>query len=398
MLLWLVLAGLAGPTGVACNATPEVEQTPETPSIAAHSWAANRTDNGTILGMEQPSAWSIATPGATLAQSTTHTQGSFSMAVRRSNTNGFTPLKSVAMTTLEVVSPTLAVDIRLPTYQPNPNWLGTAQAYVDCPSRGIYSQFLGQVEMTGKPLNTWFTVNFALTADQVSRLLQAGYSDLSISVILNVQVPTTGTYLVDNVRFIPVASNKCGGMPNGTACASGLCQGGVCVAPATPTNVRATPSAINAGGSSTLSATSPTTGATLLWYAGSACAGNSIATGTSVATGALTSTSTFSVRAQYGQAFSSCASVTVTVLAPAPVITSQPTNVTASLGESATFSVAAIGATAYQWYRNDEIIPGATTPTYTIASVTSADVAAYDCMVSNGPARVFSNVATLTLQ
>jgi Dictyostelium (slime mold) repeat len=58
--------------------------------------------------------------------------------------------------------------------------------------------------------------------------------------IVNVQVPTTGTYLIDNLRFLPVASDRCTGTPNGTscthnnACTTGeTCQSGVCTSGST---------------------------------------------------------------------------------------------------------------------------------------------------------------------
>jgi hypothetical protein len=161
--------------------------------------------------------------------------------VHPSNSNGYTPIKSVAMTTLAVVSPALAVDVMLPTYQPNPNWYGTAQAYIDCPSRNIYSQFLNQVELTGKPLGVWDTIYFTLANSWLAGLLQSGYSDLTITVVLNVQVPTPGIYFIDNLRFLPLPFSACGGRPNGTfctdnnacttgdACLFGACQPGSAV-------------------------------------------------------------------------------------------------------------------------------------------------------------------------
>jgi hypothetical protein len=197
--------------------------------------ATGGLDLSAIFGMETPSAWSTTTLGAVLGQSSTHSQGSYSLSVQPSNSNGYTPIRSVALTTLPVVSPTLAVDIMLPNLQPNPYWYGTAQAYIDCPSRGIYSQFLNQVELTGKPLGVWSTVNFTLTNAWISGLLQPGYLDLTITIVLNVQVPTTGIYFVDNLRFVAVTSNGCGNRPNGTSCTDGdactlgdTCQSGSC--------------------------------------------------------------------------------------------------------------------------------------------------------------------------
>jgi hypothetical protein len=230
LCLWVALASWLGSACDADQASSSASRV-----IAPALKAAGGPDLGAIFGMETPSAWSTVTPGAVLGQSSTHSQGSYSLSVRPSNSNGFTPIKSVALTTLPVVSPTLAVDMMLPRYQPNPWWYGTAQAYIDCPSRSIWSQFLGQVELTGRPLGVWTTVNFTLTNAWITALLQAGYSDLTITVVLNVQVPTTGVYYVDNLRFVPVASNGCGGRPNGTSCTDNsactlgdTCQSGSC--------------------------------------------------------------------------------------------------------------------------------------------------------------------------
>ena len=188
-----------------------------------------------VFGFEDPGSWSTTTAGAVLTRSTTHSQGSFSLQVKPSTSNGFTPIVSTPLSTLTSVSPTLAWDVMLPTQQPNPNWFGTAQMYLNCPSRNIHLQFLGQVELTGKPLNVWNTVSFPLTNAEVTSLLQTGYTDLTITVVLNVPAPTTGVYFIDNLRFVPLANNACGGWPNGTLCTDGnactqtdVCQSGVC--------------------------------------------------------------------------------------------------------------------------------------------------------------------------
>src|SRR5439155_249067 len=73
-----------------------------------------------------------------------------------------------------------------------------------------------------------------------------------------------------------------------------------------------------------------------------------------------------------------------------PSITSQPQNVNVCLGGSATFSVAA-GVTngdplAYQWQKGGVDIAGATSSSYTIASVVAGDVAGYTVKVTDTPA------------
>jgi hypothetical protein len=223
---WLMTAVVGATAGMGCGSHRD---DPEIEVVRSALTAAE------VFGFEDPSGWSTTTAGVGLTKSTTHSQGSFSLQVTPSRTNGFTPIVSTRFSTLTGVSPTLAWDVMLPTQQPNPNWFGTAQMYMNCPSRNIYSAFLGQVELTGKPLNTWYTVTFPLSNTQITGLLQAGYTDLTLTVVINVPVPTTGIYRIDNLRFVPAAANACGGRPNGTSCTDGnscttadTCQAGAC--------------------------------------------------------------------------------------------------------------------------------------------------------------------------
>jgi glucose/arabinose dehydrogenase len=84
----------------------------------------------------------------------------------------------------------------------------------------------------------------------------------------------------------------------------------------------------------------------------------------------------------------------------APSITQQPASQTVAVGQSVTFTVGASGAPplAYQWQRNHANIKGATSASYTIASVTAADDGAlFRCVVSNAQGNAVSNDATLTV-
>jgi len=78
----------------------------------------------------------------------------------------------------------------------------------------------------------------------------------------------------------------------------------------------------------------------------------------------------------------------------------QPTNVTAAPGASATFRVVASGSSplSYQWQRNGANIAGATATQYTIAAVTAADNGArFRCIVSNSAGSVTSVEGILTV-
>jgi hypothetical protein len=92
---------------------------------------------------------------------------------------------------------------------------------------------------------------------------------------------------------------------------------------------------------------------------------------------------------------------TLTVLTLPPSISQQPTNLSAYIGSSVTFTVAATGSLplSYFWARNGTLIPGATGPSYTTNNVQVADSGAqFSCLVSNAYGTVLSSSAVLTVQ
>lgn len=83
-----------------------------------------------------------------------------------------------------------------------------------------------------------------------------------------------------------------------------------------------------------------------------------------------------------------------------PQITQQPASQTVPLGQPASFSVSATGGTplSYQWLRNGTPIPGATSPSYAMNAVGSADNAAvFSVKVSNPYGTATSADAVLTV-
>jgi alpha-tubulin suppressor-like RCC1 family protein len=90
--------------------------------------------------------------------------------------------------------------------------------------------------------------------------------------------------------------------------------------------------------------------------------------------------------------------------AVAPAITGQPQNAAVTVGQTATFTVAASGTAplVYQWSKNGVNVncaTGANCPTYTTpASTTADDGAVYSVMVSNSSGSVSSAGATLTVR
>jgi glucose/arabinose dehydrogenase len=91
--------------------------------------------------------------------------------------------------------------------------------------------------------------------------------------------------------------------------------------------------------------------------------------------------------------------VVYTPPASAPVITAQPANATVATGAAATFAVTAAGTAplTYQWQKNGVNISGATSSSYTIASVAAADAGQYRVVVTNSVGSATSTAATLTV-
>lgn len=101
-----------------------------------------------------------------------------------------------------------------------------------------------------------------------------------------------------------------------------------------------------------------------------------------------------------GSQTSAVATLTVSVAAVAPAITTQPANQSVSLGQTATFSVTATGTAplSYQWQKNSANISGATVSSYTAPAAISADNGAkFDVIVSNTAGSQTSAMATLTV-
>jgi len=102
-------------------------------------------------------------------------------------------------------------------------------------------------------------------------------------------------------------------------------------------------------------------------------------------------------------AFSNTVTVSTGSGPSAPVITQQPQNVTAIVGQTATFTIGAAGSgLTYQWqyqYLGNWVnISGATVSTYALTNVQlSQSGLQYVCVVSNGGGSVTSNPATLTV-
>ena len=133
--------------------------------------------------------------------------------------------------------------------------------------------------------------------------------------------------------------------------------------------------------------------------------GMSVGTNSATYTTAATASSDNNAKIQVtvsnskGSAPSSVATLTVNAAATKPTITMQPANVTVTVGQTATFTVAATGTAplTYQWTKNGTNV-GTNSATYTTAATTSADNGAkIQVKVSNSAGNTSSSIVTLTV-
>jgi hypothetical protein len=223
------LSSLAG-----CGRTSDEEVEVKTSALVVNQ--AN------VFGFEDVAHWSST---VALSSSSTRTQGNKALGVKAKN---YVEVNSAALASLTGATSMLALDVQLPTAQPNPFWYGFVQLLVSAPSKGLSNVFLGTQELTGRPLAQYFRLTFSLPANVVTTLKAGGYNDFTIKLVVNVPSNATGTYLFDNLRFMAECPTACGahGVCNRTtlacdcetgwagtscaACATGfVMQNGACV-------------------------------------------------------------------------------------------------------------------------------------------------------------------------
>ncbi len=146
------------------------------------------------------------------------------------------------------------------------------------------------------------------------------------------------------------------------------------------------------GGSVTFSVIVKGSGLTYAWRRNGSSFGAPNAASISVTASASGSYDVTVSNAQ-GSANSRVAALTVR---SAPVITQQPTSKVVTPGTVGTIGVTASGAPlTYQWYKNGEVLIGATAATLVFNNAQNADTGTYTVRISNGAGSVMSLPATL---
>jgi hypothetical protein len=153
------------------------------------------------FGFELPADWSLLTGAGPLTQSTTHTEGSYSLSVPVNNSAEITskPLTSSFVRSFMPPGATkLYFDVYIPSPAPNPYWLGQVKLHVSIPSAGINHLYVNSVELTGRTVGTWSTVSFDLPAS-VLTALAGNYNDVSFQI--PIIAPNGKPFLLDNLHF-----------------------------------------------------------------------------------------------------------------------------------------------------------------------------------------------------
>jgi hypothetical protein len=167
-----------------------------------------------------------------------------------------------------------------------------------------------------------------------------------------------------------------------------------------PATVNATSATICSGGTTSVSLTSPTVGATFTWPAPTVTGGitgSSSGSGTPIAQtltnqGASAGIVTYAVSATAGGCTGTAQNIVVTVN-PVPVITAPPTAI--CYGQTETLTASA--GSAWQWYLGGIAISGATNSTYDIPTTLSVGNYDYTVDVTSAAARCTSNTVSISI-
>src|SRR5664280_2588201 len=208
--------------------------------------------------------------------------------------------------------------------------------------------------------------------------------------IASVAMGDAGTYTV-------VATNSAGSVTSNGAV---LTVNAAAVAPAFTT--QPTSQTVTAGAAVTFTAAAGGTPAPAYqWQNNGANWAGATSASYTIASVAMSDAGTYTVVAtnSAGSVTSNGAVLTVNAATVAPAFTTQPTSQTVTAGAAVSFTAAAGGtpAPAYQWQKNGANLTGATSASYTIASVATGDAGTYTVVATNSAGAVTSNGAVLTV-
>jgi hypothetical protein len=180
LLLLLLFVSLAG-----CGRAPSED-------IGSRSEALSVKAGG-VLGFEDPALWRVS--AGQKSSSTVHSEGTASLELQKI---AWVEVVSPPLATSDVGNPAeITFDLMLPAAQPNPWWFGAAQLYLESPSHNLYTAYVGQNELTGRPTQQFFALSFAVPT-WIQQQLAGGATDLTMKIALNVP-EGTAPYRLDRL-------------------------------------------------------------------------------------------------------------------------------------------------------------------------------------------------------
>jgi hypothetical protein len=190
-------------------------------SEATGSQSAALTEKaGRVLGFEDPALWAVS--AGKKSGSASHSEGAASLELREIT---WVEVVSSPLATADVGIPAqIGFDLMLPALQPNPWWFGSAQLYLESPSRNLYNAFVGQNELTGRPTEQFLPLSFAVP-EWIQQRLAAGATDLRLKIALNVP-QGTAPYRLDRLVLRSAGNGGAAGLAGrwGTSVPSDLEQ------------------------------------------------------------------------------------------------------------------------------------------------------------------------------
>ena len=170
------------------------------PNEVLSTSTSSQSQTQATLSLAVPTDWTVSNGSGAFSPLSPNGLGSLSVSGDSWNTITSTPLSSADIR--KNAGPnlsTLSFQLYIPTTQPNPSWIGNVQVYISSRSANVNNQFVGQDMLTGQQIGAFNTESFTIPP-QVLPALQGNFTDVTITIVLNVNSGTSG-WLLSNLTF-----------------------------------------------------------------------------------------------------------------------------------------------------------------------------------------------------
>ena len=151
-----------------------------------------------VLSFDDLSLWTIPVDQPVVVSTSDKVEGLGSFSIVPT---GFKYLESSPISQADVAGLRfISFGVKVPSLQSNVWWVGAVQIYLDCPSRSVWNQWVGQVELTNLAKDAWQVGRMPIPEYIATALRGATYSDLKVRVAVNLN-PGSGNLLLDDLRF-----------------------------------------------------------------------------------------------------------------------------------------------------------------------------------------------------